>query len=197
MAGNLKLVGKIADVALDMLKKTCQALENNTIDYILEGGTLLGIIREERLLPWDNDLDITVKYEDLDKILKARKDIWKAGYRTRVRHYKEDIGPFKKGQVKIIKVQTRKLFFFKGFTLLDIFVKKRVDGKYYWTVGGKNIVLKSAPEKFYKELSKVDFKGHDYSIPKDYKEYLTYRYGQWNIVKKDYNYKKDDNAIVK
>ncbi len=197
MAGKLKLTGKIAEIALKMLKESCKILEKYEIKYILEGGTLLGIIRENRLLPWDNDLDLTVTDDYLDKLLKARKELWLKGFRTRIRYYKEDIGPFKKGQVKIMKVQTRKFFFFKGFTLLDIFIKRKVDGKYYWTVGGKNMVLKSAPANFYEEFKKVYFKGHAYSIPRRVEDYLTYRYGDWQKPKKDWNYTKDDNAIVK
>lgn len=196
MAGNLKLTGKIADIALKMLLETCKVFDKYEIKYILEGGTLLGIIRENRLLPWDNDLDLTIKSPDLDKLIKARWSLWKRGFRTRIRYYKEDVGPFKKGEVKIMKIQTRKFFLFKGFTLLDVFIKKRVDDKYFWTVGGKKIVLKSAPANFYEELKKIDFNGYSYSIPEDVEEYLTYRYGKWQEPKKDWNYTKDDNAIV-
>lgn len=196
MAGKLKLTGEIAEIALKMLLETCKAFDNNRLNYILEGGTLLGIIRENRLLPWDNDLDLTIKSSDLDKLLKARRELWKKGFRTRIRYYQEDVGPFKKGQVKIMKIQTRKFFFFKGFTLLDVFVKTRVDDKYFWTVGGKNIVLKSAPAKFYEELKEIEFNGYLYSVPKDVEDYLEYRYGKWQEPKKDWNYTKDDNAIV-
>ncbi len=196
MAGKLKLTGEIAKIALKMLLETAKALEMHKVKYILEGGTLLGIIRENRLLPWDNDLDLTVPGSDLEKLLKARKELWKKGFRTRIRYFKEDIGPFKKGEVKIMKVQTRKFFFLKGFTLLDIFVKKKVDDNYFWTVGGKNIVLKSAPAEFYEDLQEVEFNGHSYSIPAKVEDYLSYRYGKWQEAQKEWNYKKDDNAIV-
>ena len=196
MAGKLKLTGKIAEIALNMLLETCKVFEKHQIKYILEGGTLLGIIRENRLLPWDNDLDLTIREEDLEELLKSRWDLWKKGFRTRVRYYKEDVGPFKKGEVKIIKIQTRKYLIFKGFTLLDVFIKKRVNDQYFWTVGGKKIVLKSAPANFYEDLKDVEFNGHNYSIPKQVEDYLTYRYGEWKKPQKDYNYTKDDKAIV-
>ena len=39
-------------------------METASIPYWLEGGTLLGIIRENRLLPWDNDMDISMYKTD-------------------------------------------------------------------------------------------------------------------------------------
>lgn len=43
-----------------MLKDVTNLLEENGIEYWLEGGTLFDVIRENRLLPWDNDMDISI-----------------------------------------------------------------------------------------------------------------------------------------
>ena len=194
MAGNLTLTGKLEVTAKKMLKDVCRILDENNIPYTLEGGTLLGIIRENRLLPWDNDLDITIVDDHLDKFIKIRWKIWLAGYRTRIRKSKKDMPHFPTGSVRLIKVQTRK-FLLKGVSLLDVFVKTKVDGKYFWTVGIKNPVLKSVPHHFYEELTKFRFDGYDYSVPVKYEDYLTYRYGDWKIPVKEYDFKKDDKAI--
>jgi len=37
--------------------RVCAAVK---VPYYLEGGTLLGIVRDKQLLPWDNDIDVTV-----------------------------------------------------------------------------------------------------------------------------------------
>ncbi|OQY38790.1 MAG: hypothetical protein B6226_03135 [Candidatus Cloacimonetes bacterium 4572_65] len=196
MAGHLKLEGKIAVTALKMVEAVCKIFDEQKIMYILEGGTLLGIIRENRLLPWDNDLDLTTTSPNIPALLKARFAIWKAGYRTRVRYYKEDIGPFKKGEVRMMKIQTRKYFIFKGVTLLDIFIKREVEGSYFWTVGAKNAVLKSVPVTYYDNLDRVMFNKYSYSIPQDVHGYLTCRYGDWKTPVKEWDFKKDDKAIV-
>ncbi len=60
MAGSNKLTGAIAEKALKMLHDITEIMEANEIPYVLEAGTLLGIVRENRLLPWDNDMDITI-----------------------------------------------------------------------------------------------------------------------------------------
>lgn len=43
-----------------MLLQTCRLLDQHNIPYYLEGGTLLGIVRDGDLLPWDGDLDISI-----------------------------------------------------------------------------------------------------------------------------------------
>jgi len=59
MAGKTRLEGKNVEIALKMLHDVCTELEKKKADYWLEGGTLLGVIRENRLLPWDNDISIS------------------------------------------------------------------------------------------------------------------------------------------
>lgn len=195
MAGKLKLEGKLEVTARKMLRDVCSILDEVQIPYTLEGGTLLGIIRENRLLPWDNDMDLTISDEYLGKLIKIRWKFWMAGYRTRIRRSKKEMPHFPKGSVRLVKIQTRR-FLLKGISLLDIFVKKKVEDKYFWTVGIKSPVLKSAPHHFYDELTKYEFDGFKYSVPEKHEEYLCYRYGDWRTPVKEYDFKKDDKAIV-
>ena len=55
------------------LTKTIRAIKTLKIDYWVTVGTLLGIIRENRLLPWDDDIDFGVwKSEiELDKLIST------------------------------------------------------------------------------------------------------------------------------
>lgn len=197
MSGNLKLEGPLALKAEKMLKDVCSLLEENNILYTLEGGTLLGIVRDNKLLPWDNDLDITTTQDFTSQLIKLKWKVWfKLGYKMRVKYYKKDVPPFKKGELRIIKIQVRKLYFLKAYTLMDIFVKKEVNDQYFWTVGIKKPVLKSVPSHFYKEFKSHSFNDHTYSIVKNHDEYLSLRYGEWKVPVKEYDFKKDDKAIV-
>jgi hypothetical protein len=192
MGGTKKLTGKYLAKALKMLKDVTQILENEGIPYILDGGTLLGIVRENRLLPWDTDLDAAVRGEHAKRVFAVRWRMWLAGYRTRIRRYKKDMGPFKKGMPRLLRIQTRKFFFFKDVSLMDIFFKTLFDNEYFWVVDDKRPVLKSCPRDYYERLSKIDFNGKAYSVPQDYKGYLTNHYGDWQVVKKDWNSRLDD-----
>lgn len=197
MAGKIKLSGKYAKIANKMLFEVTSILENNKIPYVLEAGTLLGIIRENRLLPWDNDLDITITRKHASKLLNRRYEFWKKGYRTRIRKFKEDRGPLKKGKPRILKIQTTKLIFLKDISLMDIFIKKLIDDEYVWTVSDKNPVLKSCPRKFYDEKIQYQYRNKKYWIPKDYKDYLTYHYGNWHKPVKKWNFRTDDKCKKK
>ena len=44
-------------------------LKKNSIDYFLTGGTLLGCIRHNMTIPWDDDYDIFIFSSDINKVL--------------------------------------------------------------------------------------------------------------------------------
>ena len=197
MAGKLKLTGEIALIARKMLKDVCTILENSDIPYVLEAGTLLGVIRENRLLPWDNDLDVTITADAAQKLLAIRWKFWLAGYRTRIRRYKEDLPPFKKGQVRILKIQTRKFLILKKYSLLDIFVKYPVEDDYCWMVAPENPVLKAVPKKYYDLRTKYEFDDKMYWVPEDYEGFLEYSYGDWRTPVKEWEFRLGDNCVRK
>ncbi len=192
MAGEHTLEGENGKIALKMLKNITNILDKKGIKYWLEGGTLLGVIRENRLLPWDNDLDISITEEYYDDILKITSEIKKLGYVVRTREFESGESPFKRGGTRMIKIRNKKLFFFRGEVVLDIFIKYEKDGEYFWQVGQKK---KSVPKHFYSELISYKFDGKDYLVPQEYEDYLTHRYGNWKIPVKEWDTFSDDKAV--
>jgi phosphorylcholine metabolism protein LicD len=197
MAGKLKLSAEVALIAKKMLRRVCTILEESHIPYVLEAGTLLGVIREDRLLPWDNDLDVTITAASAQKLLAICWKFWLAGYRTRIRRYKKDLPPFKKGQVRILKIQTTKFLILKKYSLLDIFVKYPVENDYCWMVAPENPVLKAVPKKFYDQRAQYDFDGKMYWVPQDYEGFLEYSYGDWRTPVKEWEFRTGDNCVRK
>jgi hypothetical protein len=54
------------------LDEACSLLESQGINYFLCDGTILGIVRDNRLIPHDNDIDVAVVGEvDLDSLKAA------------------------------------------------------------------------------------------------------------------------------
>ena len=46
--------------SLDQLRELVRVFEQHNISYWLDSGTLLGVIREGRMLPSDHDIDISI-----------------------------------------------------------------------------------------------------------------------------------------
>ena len=195
MASKVKLTGKYASMANRMLKEVTALLYKYEIPYVLEAGTLLGIVRENRLLPWDNDVDITITSNNLDTLLKNRWKFYLKGYRLRLRRYRQDTGPFKKGMVRLVKVSLLRFYLIKRVNLLDIFVKYPFNDEYLWTLGNKKSVLKGVPKKFYDNRTEIEYQNRKYTVPQDYEGYLEYHYGDWRTPVKEWNFWTDDKCV--
>ena len=197
MTGSTTLEGKNGVIAVQMMKRITGILEKSLIPYILEAGTLLGIVRENRLLPWDNDVDITITRQHMARV---KQSLWKfrlLGYFVRVKRYKRDLKYFKRGEIRIIKIKhVSPMNFFRKDVVVDIFLKKKIGKEYYWTVGVKSPVLKSVPERFYDHHTQIEFEGKLFSVPEDYIGYLECHYGkEWKIPVKEWDFRTGDKSV--
>lgn len=55
-------------VSLEILKEFDRICRENNIQYWLSDGTLLGAIRDGLFIPWDDDIDVCVREEDIEKL---------------------------------------------------------------------------------------------------------------------------------
>ncbi len=69
-------IKKLQDVLLKMAKSVHSVLEKHNIKYCICLGTLLGAVRHEGYIPWDDDFDIYIFDEDYDKAMDIlRKEL--------------------------------------------------------------------------------------------------------------------------
>ena len=66
---------EIKSVELEMLRYLDNICKTDHIDYMLIGGSLLGAIRHNGFIPWDDDIDIILTMENYDKLFSVLKNI--------------------------------------------------------------------------------------------------------------------------
>jgi len=75
---------------LKVLKKIKEICEKENIKYFLTYGTLIGAVRHNGFIPWDDDIDIAMLREDYEKFIEyciKNKEIL---YPFELKHYKTD-----------------------------------------------------------------------------------------------------------
>ena len=63
-----------------MLEQIYQILTKNKLNWILDSGSLLGMVRDGEFLPWDRGIDISILYtpgdrENLELVVKELQTI--------------------------------------------------------------------------------------------------------------------------
>ena len=59
---------------LEMLKYVDELCRKHDIPYYLSGGTLLGAVRHQGFIPWDDDLDIILMKKDFRRLLNVLRN---------------------------------------------------------------------------------------------------------------------------
>lgn len=58
---------KVWAVELELLEQFMDICENHGLRYYAIGGTLLGAVRHKGFIPWDDDIDVGIRVEELDQ----------------------------------------------------------------------------------------------------------------------------------
>ncbi len=172
-----------------MLLKTIDILNEKGFKYWLEAGTLLGILRDGDLIPWDYDADLGIPAESADEIMKLRFEFF-PNYLIKRRRIQT---PWLPGDMRVIKVKTpwekiRQINFH-----IDLFCVYPVKDKYRWVDSN---ALKHVDRKYYDSLSTIQWEGRTINIPNYVEEYLSLRYGNWQVPERNYNAGLHDGSIA-
>ena len=79
MGNDNELVKKLQDAQLSILKELDRVCGELNLTYCLAFGTALGAVRHKGFIPWDDDIDVYMKIEDLD-VLHKNTGLFGEGY---------------------------------------------------------------------------------------------------------------------
>ncbi len=80
---------KLHDVESDILKEVIRVCVENDIEYFVDWGSLLGVVRHGGFIPWDDDVDISMPRESFEKFLSISPDKLRKGYV--LQHFSVDV----------------------------------------------------------------------------------------------------------
>jgi hypothetical protein len=200
-------------------------LNENNVDYWLDSGTLLGLIRNGGPLPHDNDIDISIWDTGKPEFQRLLPKIREAGYRVRCELYrgivyKYKLTPGKAGRFVIdVSVFRRHEDYAwcpapvatpnprrRGSLGYYALGALRQLALWYWDRLAVRADISHWPANIYYTIGTwyiplsyltdfTIFGDIRARVPSDWEAYLTFRYGDWREPVQNWNYWTDDGAV--
>ena len=186
--------------AVRFMHKNVAAMNEAGIDFWIEGGTLLGALRDQKLIPWDHDLDFGMKYESEAQMKRLIRKLRRHFY-VSVRSFPRTSKIWHLGNYRVLKIFPRKNLFFKEDLCLDLFVyyEGTLPGKdelvYKYVVWDRNAYHR---KEFFDTTETINFYGGEVPVPAKAEQFIEVKYGKdWRTPKKEWNVALDDGSIYK
>jgi len=202
----------------------CKMLTEHGVKFWIDSGTLLGLAREGGIMEDDHDIDLSMWSDSEPLLEEIIPEVENSGYRVSIRNYRglnfkyKFMPSFKESSLDIdISLFRREgdyawcpqvycmpypiprrnpayyLYALPRKAIQEIFIRKRrvVVNLWPWSLSYKFYTV-LIPKIFFEEPIWLR---DGIPAPKAYREYLTYRYGNWKIPRKDWFFINDDGAI--
>jgi len=166
--------------------------------YYVDAGTLLGIIRDGELIPWDDDLDFAVESSHcqlvkntLETMLPELEALTSCQWQLLELKNSRDFGAVRIGEIRGYKLKPQDST--KALPLIDFFVKY-VDGDWMdYTLASRGIRM---PSRHIKQTVSHNYKRVQIAIPNDVEGYLQRHYGDWQTPNQEWNLSDLNNATL-
>lgn len=189
MSGDFQEVQKVCLELLEKVKEICKKYD---IKYFADSGTLLGAVRNNKFIPWDNDMDLVMLREDYEKFLKVAEEELKAPYYLQTGYkdegYHTGLSKIRKSNTTaILKSQLNTRKFNQGI-FIDIFpLDSTIENKILNRIQLENIFL------LRKVFNLKDFKSMKIKSGSIIKKIIIVIAYPFLLMSQKYLYKKMDN----
>ncbi len=167
------------DGATRALKEASHIWEGFGVTFFLMSGTCLGAIRENGIIPWDDDVDIG-SVEGLHGFSERRMDEVVAAFRSNgflTKLYRSGPNLF----LPLVKYSAKVSW--SGFPVIDGHIEQ------YPSI--------FTPVSLFTDLKEISFLGERFYVPNPPEEYLRLKYGEeWRLPKKAGAYERDVVNLV-
>lgn len=169
--------------ATDLLLDIISLFNKNNIFYFLDFGTLLGIVRDNGIICWDDDIDLSILESETEMVLEILKGMETGTTKMEikvVRNNKDEITNFK------LLIGNSK----KGIKMfeIDIFIVRFKDNL-------AKQLMSSVPMLYFSQNEIVKWLEVDVRVPYRYEKYLEILYGDWKIPRKNINFEEYDIGL--
>lgn len=157
------------EYAESVLNEGCDILESLEVTYYVCDGTILGIVRDDRLIPHDNDIDVAVSTKvNVDKLIQAFES-----------------KSYTVGRLVYYNGKIQQLIFYSTHNVIfDIcFWYPKHDGYSYHYVPEVSKGRRQH-EEYFMQPEFIKFRGRDYPTHPNIKKWLLEHYGEdWQVPK--------------
>ena len=162
-------IDKIKHIALKILMMVDHLSEKHGFNYFLAYGTLLGAVRHDGYIPWDDDIDIMMTRTDLNKLIAVSNEL------------PDSINFFAHGLdfVKVMDKYSKMSIDGDRGVAVDIFILEDKKDALYSFVNVHSLRRLSFKESYFLPIVKKQFEAETLPIPCEWDKILTSIYGNY------------------